>query len=259
MSAVTIQLSRLLSDPATFKEHPNVVDKSFFFSVAESPDLWTEFQLAIQSNLQQFQSNLASLPLDNNDEGIASVTVNIDIDPRPGRLGRVATGPHYVLSFRDVLVLKSQFTAAGVPSTPTQLGTRDDQATGLSNLNLLMANAKNLNMIMALAKTWPKLYIGVVHPQLSSPPTVSDLRFSEGVVDVTLQEHQNLPLTIRGAARKFRSKPSEINQTACGQYLKLTYFQNGKTLVRYYKVLGGVPEQTFPSPLPLFDLSEIRP
>jgi hypothetical protein len=261
-TATQVRLQHLLNDPNTFKpqQYANVVDRSFFFNAREYPELWKELKMHVQSSLQDFVSHASNFDVHNNDESIAVVDVEIDINPRSSvKLGDRYSAPQYVLSFRKLLTLKTGPAPAyaSFPANTLQPVGQGDEA-GRHNLTVILENAKNPQMIVSFAEAWinqNELYFGVVHPDVSLIPLVTNLHWAGNNLYVTIETHRNLPRGLR--QRDMPSAPSTIYQSSCGQYLKLTYLQGGQTYTRYWKVKGGVPERVFPQPLPIFDLREL--
>jgi hypothetical protein len=112
---------------------------------------------------------------------------------------------------------------------------------------------------LSLAQKWldltGKLYLGVMHPGLSSIPIVTVLDWRGDELRVQVEEHRNLPLL--AIERTMRTKPNQILRSECGHYLKLTYRLNSRVTTRYFKMLGGFPEKVFPQSLPVFNLAEL--
>ena len=77
------KLTQLLTDPDTFKPDGsrNMVDPALWFSATQFPELFSEFQAAIRSDLPSFESCAVKPYLTDNENGIMTQCYAIDIDP----------------------------------------------------------------------------------------------------------------------------------------------------------------------------------
>lgn len=263
-----LTLEEKLADPLTVKRVPNDVDPQFMFLVKDNPSLWNEFRTAIMTDLPAFQSTVGDLHQDTNDDGIASISVAVDIDPREGlRFGDRKLAPRWVLEFRDIQTLSTTRTTpvAEGEGSASSLSAETSGPAGTENLLSVILAANSLPKILTLAQSWMdltnKLYLGIVHPGLSTIPTVTDVKLvllpgsQNYELRVRVEEHRNLPTF--AINRSLHTVPNTIYRSECGHYLKLTYLLNQRVKTRYFKMLGGFPENVFPPSLPVFDLTEL--
>ena len=260
------QLRQKLDDPETFKAVPNEVDVQFLFNAKEHPQFWTEVDDTILADLQSFESSASGIHIQNNTDGDATVSVSVDIDPRFGvRLNKQhLTAPRFVIEFRELAVMTStpgvEVPVSDMTKLVSDTSARQGYNAGVHNLWLVLKHAKNVRDVLALARNWNhtgELYVGLVHPTLSMVPEVASVTWVEAdnTLHIKIIEHRNLPFSSK--EHVMRTMPGGMFQTECGQYLKLTYSQADRLKTRFFKVRGGLPENTFPKPLPTFDLSEL--